>query len=216
MALAFDRPGWGLSESPEDYRRTSIFEQATIALAEAGQHDLDRFDLIGVGFGAVVGLEAALAEPARVGSAALVEPPLLGLLPDATAGVSADVEEIAGAVRSGDEADAYELFLSGGLPSLGAGADRLGSRADRGPQAPHSFLVEVPAVPGWPLDRSRFDRIEADLTVVTVASTPTVLEQVAECFISWLGNGGLEAGRLVLEEPDLARAVASLPGSLPE
>lgn len=211
-ALAFDRPGWGLSPPPEDYRRTSIFEQASIALGEVRRYDLDRVDVIGVGLGAVVGLEAALAEPERVSSVALVEPPLLGLLPGATVGVSADADSIAAAVRAGGEGEAYELFLSGGLPALGAGADRLGVLADRGSPAPRSFLVEVPAVPDWPLDRARFQRLEAELNVVTAASTPVLLEEAADQFIAWLGEGEITAGRTRLAESDLPRAIASLPG----
>jgi len=158
----------------------------------------------------VVGLEAALAEPGTVRSVALVEPPLLGLLPGATAGVSADAEAIAAAARSGGEGAAYELFLGGGLPSLGAGADRLGGLADRGPGAPRSFLVEIPAVPEWPLERTRFERLEAALAVVTTGSTPPVLEEAADQFLAWLEEGGTVADRIQIEQPDLAQAVASL------
>jgi len=158
----------------------------------------------------VVGLEVALSEPGTVRSAALVEPPLLGLLPGATAGVSADAEAIAAEVRAGGEEGAYELFLGGDLPSLGAGANRLGGLADRGVRAPRSFLVEIPAVPEWPLERTRFDRLEAALAVVTTGSTPPVLEEAADQLLAWLDEGGTVADRIQLDESDLAQAVASL------
>jgi len=130
-----------------------------------------------VGFGAVVALELALAEPSVVTGAILVEPPLFALLTAATEGMSADVAEIRNAAEEGGEEAAYELFLGGELPTLGTGADRLADKADRGPNAAHSFLVELPAVPAWPMEPARIDDIKAEVTVATTpSSSPLLLE----------------------------------------
>lgn len=136
--------------------------------------------MLGVGFGAVVALELALSEPDLVESATLVEPPLFGLVTAATGGMSADVVEIRDAAEDGGKEAAYELFLNGRLPTLGCGAERLGASADRGPLAAHTFLVELPAVPAWPLDPHRLAAIQAEVVVATTPSTPPLLMRAAE------------------------------------
>jgi len=127
----------------------------------------------------VVALELALAEPEMVHRVFLVEPPLFGLVTAATEGMSTDVVEIRDAAEEGGEAAAYSLFLSGQLHTLGCGAGRLGAAADRSRMAAHSFLVELPAVPAWPLDPQRLASIEAQVTVATTPSTPPLLLEAA-------------------------------------
>ncbi len=134
---------------------------------------------LGVGFGAVVALELSLAEPEAVSRVILVEPPLFALITAATEGMSADVGEIRHAAEEGGEEAAYELFLTGELPTLGSGADRLGNLADRGPNAAHTFLVELPAIPAWPMDPARIAGLQAEVTVVTTPSTSPLLLEAA-------------------------------------
>lgn len=141
--------------------------------------EIDQVDLLGIGFGAVVALELILAEPDLVREATLLEPPLFGLVTAATAGMSVDVAAIRDAAETGGEAAAFELFLSGELHTLGSGAERLGETADRGPLAPHTFLVELPAVPAWPLDPQRLSGVQAEVTVATTPSTPPLLIEAA-------------------------------------
>ncbi len=136
--------------------------------------------VIGLGFGAVVGLELALAEPDLVARVLMVEPPVFGALSEATEGMSADVEAIRVAAEEGGEEAAYELYLAGELHTLGCGAERYADQADRGPAAARSFLVELPAVPAWPLDPVRLATLEAEVTVVTLPSTPDLLRRAAE------------------------------------
>jgi len=114
-----------------------------------------------------------------VNRAILVEPPLFALITAATEGMSADVEEIRSAAEEGGEEAAYDLYLSGELPTLGSGADRLASRADRGPDAAHSFLVELPAVPAWPMEPTRIAAIEADVQIATTPSASPLLLEAA-------------------------------------
>jgi len=142
--------------------------------------EISEVAVLGVGFGAVVALELALSEPDLVRSAILVEPPLFGLVTAATGGMSSDVVEIRDAAEAGGKEAAYELFLAGQLHTLGCGAERLGAKADRGPSAPHTFLVELPAVPAWPLDPQRLAAIQAEVQVATTPSTPPLLMKAAE------------------------------------
>lgn len=175
-----DRRGWGDSVPDDEYRRTSIPEQAVEVAGLLREIDPGQATVIGLGFGAVVALELALAEPAMVARAFLVEPPLFGAVSAATEGMSADVEAIRAAAEEGGEEAAYEEFLAGRLHTLGAGAERFSGRADRGPAAARSFLVEIPAVPAWPLDPVRLATLEAEVAVVTMPSTPGLLKRAAE------------------------------------
>lgn len=178
--VTYDRLGWGLSEPVGDYSRTSIAEQAIAAGGLLKGLGIEEVTVLGVGFGAVVALEMALSEPAMVSEAILVEPPLFGAVTAATEGMSADVIEIRDAAEKGGKEAAYELFLSGALPTLGCGAGRLGNKAVRGPLAAHTFLVELPAIPAWPLDPQRLAGLEADVQLATTPSTPPLLTIAAE------------------------------------
>ncbi|MFM8518864.1 MAG: alpha/beta fold hydrolase [Solirubrobacterales bacterium] len=180
-----DRPGWGSSPAPEHYRRTSIAEQATAILASLDSPDEvgEPFSILGEGLGAVVALEIALSRPNGVAAVAMIDPPILGLLTGATEGVSADGELVREAVESGGPEAAYELFLSGDLETLGAGAGRLGELADHGSVAPRSFLVELPAVPDWPLDPARFKEIEARVLLISVGDSPLLLREAADSVV---------------------------------
>lgn len=217
QVLSYDRTGWGEAEPFEDFRRTSIAEQSIEAAGLLRNRDRDagpltgeagRLTVLGVGFGAVVALELALAEPDLVVRAVLVEPPLLGLLPSATEGVSADVEVIRSTVEASGAEAAYELFLEGKLPTLGAGAERLGELADRGPSAAHTFLVELPAVPAWPIDPVRLAGLRLPVTVATVPDSPPVMVEAADALAPRIpraervvaGTGGIDEGIVELLE----------------
>ena len=128
-------------------------------------------------------LELALAEPEMVESAVLLEPPLFDTLTAATEGMSLDVAAIQEAAAEGGEAAVWELFLAGELTTLGAGAERLAEAADRGSQAPHSLLVELPAVPAWPLDPVRVAGLDVPVTVATAPSSPGLLVEAADALV---------------------------------
>gem|GEM_PF-1011271 len=187
QVITYDRLGWGGSQPLGEYRKTSIAEQSIEAAGVLKAHGITRAEVLGVGFGAVVALELALAEPALVERAILVEPPLLDTLTDATEGMSHDVAAIREAAEDGGEDAVWRLFLAGGLPTLGAGAGRLapeaGAQAPAGPNAAHTLLVELPAVPAWPLDPVRIADLEVPVTVATTPSTPELLGRAADALL---------------------------------
>lgn len=204
--ITFDRRGWGRSPAGPDYRRTSIAEQAIEAAAVLRDHSPDRpATVVGLGLGGVVALELALAEPEAVAAAVMVEPPVLGPIRAATEGMSADAEAIREAAATGGEEAAYEIFLGGALPTLGAGAARFALWADRNPDAARAFLVELPAVPGWPLDPIRLAALEAEVTVAVCPSTPDILLSAADALEQRIPGCRLER---TLREP--AEAAAEL------
>jgi len=152
--------------------------------------------VVGIGFGAVIALELALADPDLVARAFLIEPPVFGALNAATGGMSADVEAIRAAAAEGGEQAAYDLFLGGELHTLGAGAERFADRADRGPSSARAFLVEIPAVPAWPLDPVRLAGLEPEITVVTLPSTPVLLKKAADTVVERVpGAASIHASR---------------------
>lgn len=177
--VTYDRRGWGRSQPADDYTRTTVAEQAIEGAGLLRDLGIEETTVLGVGFGAVVALELLLAEPDRVSRAILVEPPLFALVTAATEGMSADVAEIRNAAEEGGEEAAYGLFLGGELPTLGCGAERLDDRADRGPNAAHTFLVELPAVPAWPMTPQRIGEIRAGVQVATTPSSPPLLLEAA-------------------------------------
>jgi len=163
--------------------------------------------VLGVGFGAVVALELALAESELVESAVLVEPPLFDTLTRATEGMSDDVAAIRDAAEEGGEEAVWRLYLTGGLPTLGVGAKRLGgSNADAGPSAAHTLLVELPAVPDWPLDPVRVAELDAPVTVATMPSTPGLLLEAADSLTPRIPGARREAAA--------EDGVAAIPGLL--
>ncbi|MBX7188330.1 MAG: alpha/beta hydrolase [Solirubrobacterales bacterium] len=178
--VTVDRRGWGRSVPPDEYRRTSIAEQAIEVAAVLRELKVEDATLVGLGFGAVVALEIALADPELAARSFLIEPPVFGALKEATEGMSADVDAIRAAAGEGGEEAAYELFLTGRLHTLGVGAERFADHADRGPAAARSFLIEIPAVPAWSLDPVRLAGLESEVTVVTLPSTPDLLGRASQ------------------------------------
>lgn len=164
--------------------------------------------IVGEGLGAVVGLELALSRPEEFGAVAMIDPPVLGLMPEATAGVSTDTEMVRGAVERGGPDAAYELFLAGDLETLGAGAGRLGGLADRGPAAPRSFLVELPAVPAWSLEPDRFSRLRARVLLISVGDSPEILRRAADTLVERIP--GAERRRLEVTGPEASVEAMSL------
>jgi pimeloyl-ACP methyl ester carboxylesterase len=184
QVLTWDRPGWGHSDPPDDYRRTSIAEQSIAAAGVLREHGVSQARVLGVGFGAVVALELALAEPGLVEGLVLIEPPLFDTLIPATEGMSNDVAAIREAAEEGGEDEVWRLYLAGRLTTLGAGAERLTGSPGAGPVAAHSLLVELPAVPAWPLDPVRIAGLSTSLIVATMPDTPALLVEAADALVT--------------------------------
>jgi pimeloyl-ACP methyl ester carboxylesterase len=205
---AYDRRGWGRSGAPEDYRRTTVEEQAGDAVAVIGELGGEEVVVCGAGIGAIVALQLALRRPELVRAAVLIEPPLLSLVPAATPAISADVEAIRRAVTSasgrvGDEAEPHEaaragaaaaldLYRSGGLEALGGGAERI--PADIGPvpgSSPFALFAEVAAVSAWTLPLAELATLDVPLAVAVSDSTPPFIRRAAESLADRLPAGEL-------------------------
>lgn len=177
-AIFYDRRGWGRSSAPEDYRRTMVEEQSEDAVALIERVAGEPTVVCGAGLGAVIGLDLLLRRADAVSAAVLIEPPLLQLLPEATQALSDDRRRLEGAAATGD--DVIELYLSGGLPALGAGAGRLPeSMATAARERPWSVMAELGIASGWRAPPSRLAAAERPSAIVTAASTPPLLRDAS-------------------------------------
>ena len=205
-SIAFDRRGWGGSGAPEVYVRTTVEEQAQDAAGVLDRHGIAAAVICGAGIGAVAALELLLRQPALVRAAVLVEPPLLAFLPDATEGLSADRQAIEEALREGGPAAALDLYLGGGLPYLGPGAERIPRSATAtARERPLSLFAELAAVPAWPIRSAELAAAATPSRIVVGASTPPPLRAAAE----QLGDRLAETQLLRLEGPGLPHVGAA-------
>ena len=113
----------------------------------------------------------------------------LQLLPEATEALSEDRRSArAGRRRRGESV--IDLYLSGGLPALGAGG-RAGSRPSSPRPArerPASVVAELGVAAGWRMPLPRLAAAERPSVVVTAASTPPLAGEASAAL-------GGEAGR---------------------
>ena len=211
--IRFDRRGWGESEVPEGYRRTTIAEQAEDAAVLIERLAGGRAVICGAGLGAVAALDIALRRPDLCAEAVVIEPPLLAFVPEATVGISTDRGAIEAAVREGGPAAAYDLYVGGALPFLGAGAGRLPQEiAGGGRERPGSLFAELAAVAEWEIRSAALLECEVPVRIVVAAKTPPVLNRAAEELDARLGLAralrlGGDGLPHVTAAPELARAL---------
>ena len=149
--------------------------------------------------------------------ALLIEPPLLAFLPQATEGLSADRGAIEEAVRDGGLGAAADLYLSGGLPCLGPGADRIPAAiAEAAAARPLSLFAELAAVPGWTINTAALLAAEVPSRVVLGATSPPLLRAAADELVARLGgaqllrHGRVGPARTSMRAEELAAAVGAL------
>jgi pimeloyl-ACP methyl ester carboxylesterase len=217
-AIAFDRRGWGGSDAPEVYLRTTIEEQALDAAAVLEEHGAEAALVCGAGIGAVIALELLLGRRELVRGAVLIEPPLLALVPEATEGISADRKAIEEAFREGGPPAALDLYLRGGLPFLGPGAERIPASAAAGArERPLRLFAELATVPAWSIPAAALAEVTAPSTVVVTASTPPPVRKAGEQLAGRLAGSALkglggEGLPHVAAAPELAQELRRLLG----
>jgi pimeloyl-ACP methyl ester carboxylesterase len=178
--IAYDRRGWGRSDAPEPYTRTTIHEQAEDAarvLAEAGSGPAVA---CGAGLGAVTALSLTLGRPDLVVGAVLIEPPLLAFVEEATEQLSQDGSRLRQEIHDGGPSAGVELYLAGELPALGPGADRIPQSLVRpARERPLSLFAELAAVASWPLPLAEMARSRRPARIVVSESSPPMLSRAA-------------------------------------
>ena len=179
--IAYDRRGWGRSGAPEPYLRTTVQEQSEDAVRLLEGSDRSAAVLCGAGLGAVVALDLLLRRPELARGAVLIEPPLMAFADEATELLSKDGGALREAVHGGGPSAGVELYFSGQLKALGAGAERL-PRALSAParERPLTLFAELAAVPSWSLPLAGLAQNRIAARVVIAESSPRLLRSVAE------------------------------------
>lgn len=198
--IAHDRRGWGDSEAPPDYLRTTIEEHAEDLVALLASLGAEPRTLIGAGLGAVVALNVGVRHAELVRELVLVEPPLLAFVPEAAEGLAADRERLAEISREGGATAAVDAYLRGDLPWFGPGAERLPpevSSAAR--ERPRSLFAELAAVPSWSIPFADLRQMALPLAIVTGRDTPAALLAAADA----LSDRVATARRVELDRPGL-------------
>jgi pimeloyl-ACP methyl ester carboxylesterase len=179
-AISYDRRGWGASSAPEGYLRTTIEEQSEDAAVVIDAAVAAPAAVCGAGIGAVIALDLMIRRPELVAGALLLEPPLLGLVPGATEALSADRRRFERALAEGGVAGVVDLYLSGGLPALGPGAERLPPELTApARRAPRIVLAEIGATAGWSMPLSRFGSAARPSVIAISAVTPSLIAEAA-------------------------------------
>jgi pimeloyl-ACP methyl ester carboxylesterase len=186
-AISYDRRGWGGSSAPEDYRRTTIEEQSEDAVALLESLEVAPAVVVGAGLGAVIALDLVLRRPDRAAATVLVEPPLLQLLPVATEALSQDRRRLEIAAASGE--GVMELYLSGGLPALGADVSRLPDELTAAARdRPASVIAEMGMAAGWGTPLPRLAGAARPSAIVIASSAPLLLRDASAALAARLGN----------------------------
>jgi len=191
-SIALDRRGWGASGTPEPYAATTVEEQAADADAVLAELEAGPAVVCGAGLGAVVALELLLRHAERAKAAVLIEPPLLAFVPDATEGLGADRQQLSDTMAEGGSEAVTDLYLTGGLPFLGPGAERLPEAvaAETRRRRP-SLFAELATVPAWSLNGAAMRALQAPSRIVVGSSTPAHLRTAAEHLSGRLGGAEL-------------------------
>jgi pimeloyl-ACP methyl ester carboxylesterase len=186
-AITYDRRGWGASSAPDDYRRTTVEEQSEDAAALLQAVAEVPAMACGAGIGAVIALDLLLRRTDLVSGAVLIEPQLLQLIPAATEALSEDRHRIEIAAGSGE--DVIELYLSGALPALGLGVDRIpDATAVAARERPASVIAELGIAAGWRMPLARLASAESPSAIVTSDSTPPLLRDASAALAARLGQ----------------------------
>jgi pimeloyl-ACP methyl ester carboxylesterase len=190
--IAYDRRGWGRSGAPEPYLRTTVQEQSEDAARLLEGSDATVAVLCGAGLGAVAALDLLLRRPELARGAVLIEPPLLAFVEEATELLSEDGGALREAVHGGGPAAGVELYLSGGLAALGAGAERLPQELSApARERPLSLFAELAAVPSWSLPLARMGQNRVAARIVVSESSPRLLRRAGDELTGRLGQAEL-------------------------
>ena len=207
--IAPDRPGWGRTEAPEGYARTTIAEQA--GFAAHALHGRGPAVACGAGIGAVAALELLIAEPELVSGAVLVEPPLLSFLPEATDQLAADVAKLRETVAAGGKEAALDAYQAGRFPALGSGAGRVPPEvAERGPAPANALFAELPAVPAWARTDTELATAVKPSLIAVASDSPPLLAAASRELARVLGRSDLRETEPGLPHFDRAGELAAL------
>ena len=162
--IAYDRRGYGGSEAPEPYGRTTVSEQAEDAAALVRGLDAAPAVLCGRDLGALVCLDLAKRHRSLVGAVALIDPPLFAFAAGATEALADERVALEQWLRDEGPGGAVERWLG----ARGAGAERV----SRARPAAGAFFADYAALATWPVTRAELRALAVPAVILDSPGTP--------------------------------------------
>jgi pimeloyl-ACP methyl ester carboxylesterase len=182
--LRYRRRGFGNSTHPTS--TISIRDQANDCFALMRHLNIARAHVAGHSYGGVIALELALEHPDAVHSLALLEPALVGIIPNAAKFMDA-IGPVVETYQKGNKQAALEAFLiwvAG--PDWRKSFDALpGSFEMALADTDNFFRVEVPALNEWRFTRDDANRIHQPILAVLGGDSAPVFPEIQKLVQSW-------------------------------
>jgi pimeloyl-ACP methyl ester carboxylesterase len=181
--LRYRRRGFGNSTHPTSV--ISIRDQANDCLRLLRKLSIPRAHVVGHSYGGVIALQLALDHPEAVHSLAVLEPALVGIIPN-SAQFSA-LEPVVETYQNRHKQAALEAFLQlVAGPNWREWFDRLpGSFEMALADADNFFRVELPALSEWQFTPDDASRIHQPMLAVLGAESAPVFPEIQKLVLSW-------------------------------
>ena len=182
--VRYRRRGFGGSTHPASI--ISIRDQANDCWALMRALDIDRAHIAGHSYGGVIALQLALDRPEAVHSLALLEPALVGVVPN-SAEFMGQIATVTDTYHKGDRRGALEgFFLQVAGPDWRRSFDALpGSLEMAMADLDNLFRVEIPAMGEWRFTREDAGRIDQPILAVVGAESAPVFHEIQKLVQSW-------------------------------
>lgn len=169
--VAYDRRGYGGSEAPASYERTTVEEQSEDAVALLGGLHVERALIVGDGFGALIALDLLKRHAGRVSAAVLSDPPAFAFVPAATEALAKQREALGVALAQGGPEAAVEAWL---------GARVQGEQLARARTAHRAFFADYAGLATLELTRAQLRSIAVPVVVLTGPYAPPTITAAAD------------------------------------
>jgi pimeloyl-ACP methyl ester carboxylesterase len=183
--IRFRRRGFGGSTHTDP--PVSIRQQAEDCVALMRRLGVERAHLAGHSYGGAIALQLALDHPEMVGSLALLEPALIGLIPNAAAFMEV-MAPIVKRYSDGDKHGAIDDFMmmNGGPDSRRILDSVPGAYNMALADTDNFFRVELPALSEWRFTSDDAGRIRQPVLAMLGADTLPVFHEIHALVQSWL------------------------------
>jgi len=182
--VRYRRRGFGNSTHPTSV--ISLRDQADDCFALMRRLNIPRAHVVGHSYGGVVALQLALDHPEAVHSLALLEPALVGIIPNADKFTSAMAPVIETYQKGGKRAalEAFLLWVAG--PDWRKSFDAIpGSFEMALADADNFFRVELPAMAEWRFTRDDANSIRQAMLAVLGAESAPVFPEIQKLVLAW-------------------------------
>jgi pimeloyl-ACP methyl ester carboxylesterase len=182
--VRYRRRGFGGSTHPAS--SVSIAEQAVDCLALMNYLKIPRAHVAGHSYGGVIALQLALDHADAVHSLALLEPALVGLIPDAAA-FSQAMAPVMKQYSEGDKSGALGAFLGAVVgPDFRKILERVPGAYEMAlADADNFFRVEMPALGEWRFSREDGQHIRQPVLSVLGMDSAPIFHEIQTLVQSW-------------------------------